>query len=93
MDVVGGTISVGEQEYEIALGYALYSVRHNVFRSAALVVAENGEVLPLRLHGTSMAHVQLAATAGGGPLELGFRDNTLYRNSLDGWTLVLDGTL
>lgn len=94
MDVIGGTITVGEEEYDIALGYALYSVRHSGFRSAALAVAENGDVLVLKLYGSSMADVQLAATAGGAPLGLTFGDEAQHkRSSLDSWTLVLEGTL
>jgi hypothetical protein len=94
MDVVGGTITVGDQEYDIQLGYALYSIRHNVFRSAALAVGDDGDVLALRLYGTSdMADAKLATTAGGDPVELAFEAGAQHRNSLGDWMLVLDGTL
>jgi hypothetical protein len=94
MDVVGGTATVGEQEYEIKIGYALFSIRHNVFRSAALAVADNGDVLALRLHGTSdTVDMELATAAGGDPVELAFSGSAQHRNSLGGWTLELDGTL
>jgi hypothetical protein len=93
MDVVGGTVTVGQQEYEIAVGYGIYSVRHNVLGSAALAVADNGEVLALRLYGVAgTGSVELATAAGGGPVELAF-DGNAQRNSLDEWVLVLDGTL
>jgi hypothetical protein len=93
MDVVGGTITVGQQEYEIVVGYGIYSVRHNVFRSAALAVADNGEVLALRLYGVAgTGSVELATAAGEGPVELAF-DGNAHRNSVDEWVLVLDGTL
>jgi hypothetical protein len=94
LDVVGGTVKVGEKEYEVKLGYALYSVRHNVFRSSALAVAGDGDVLALRLYGTSgTAGAKLAAASGGEPVELAFKDDTPHRNKLGGWTLALDGTL
>lgn len=93
MDVVGGTVTVGDEEYDIRVGYALYSIQHNVFRSGALVVADNGDVFALKLDGTSMAAMRLATTPDGEPVELAFDGNAQPRNSLDGWTLVLDGTL
>jgi hypothetical protein len=90
MDIVGGTVTVGNQEYDIHVGYALYSIQHNVFRSAALAVGEDGDVLALRLYGTPTSDVKLATAAAGAPVELTFEDN---RNVLGGWTLELDGTL
>lgn len=93
MDVVGGTVTVGEQEYDIVMGYALYSIRHNVFRSAALAVGNDGDVLALRLHGVADAESELATGAGGAPVELAFDGDAQYRNMLDEWTLELDGTI
>jgi hypothetical protein len=93
MDIVGGTVTIGEQEYDIKMGYALYSVHYNIFRSAALAVADNGDVVALRLHGSSMVNAELAVAPNGEPVELSFDGGARHRNSLDGWTLVLDGTL
>jgi hypothetical protein len=94
LDVVGGTVTVGGEEYDIKMGYALYSIRHNVFRSAALAMADNGDMFALKLHGTSEgADVELATIAGGEPVELAFDGNAQFRNSPDGWVLELDGTL
>jgi hypothetical protein len=90
MDIVGGTATVGGEEYDIKVGYALYSIHHNVFRSAALAVADNDDVFALRLHGVADAEAELAATAGGAPVELAFDG---IAQSFGGWTLKLDGTL
>jgi hypothetical protein len=93
LDVVGGTVTVGDQEYDIVVGYALYSIRHDVFRSAALAVGDDGSVLALRLHGVADAEAELATGAGGAAVELAFDGNARHGNSLGGWTLELDGTL
>jgi hypothetical protein len=81
---------VGNQEYDIHVGYALYSIQHNVFRTAALAVGEDGDVLALRLYGTSSSDVELAKAAGGAPVELAFEGD---RNVLGGWTLEMDGAI
>ncbi|HXV46333.1 MAG TPA: hypothetical protein VD736_06640 [Nitrososphaera sp.] len=90
MDVIGGTVNVGNQDYDIHVGYALYSIQHNVFRSAALAVGEDGDVLALRLYGTSLSDVKLATPAGGTPVGLAFEGD---RNLLGGWTLEMDGAI
>jgi hypothetical protein len=90
MDIVGGTATIGGEEYDIKVGYALYSIRHNVFRSAALAVADNGDVFALRLNGVADAEAELATAAGGAPVQLAFDGGA---QSLGGWTLELDGTL
>jgi hypothetical protein len=92
MDVIGGTILIGNEEYDIHVGYALYSIQHNVFRSAALAASEDGDVLALRLYGTSTSDVKLATAPGGTPVELAF-DGAQNMNVLDEWTLELAGTL
>ncbi|MGI0048470.1 MAG: hypothetical protein ACREAW_02920, partial [Nitrososphaera sp.] len=90
MDIVGGTATIVGEEYDIKVGYALYSIRHNVFRSAALAVADNGDVFALRLHGVAGAESELATAASGAPVELAFDGSA---QSFGGWTLELNGTL
>jgi len=92
MDVTGGTVTIGDKEYEIKVGYALYSLHHNVFRSAAIAVGEDGSALPLRLYGTADADAELAARAGGDPVKLAF-DDAQQKNFLDEWAFKLDGNI
>lgn len=95
MDVVGGTVTLGEQEYEIKLGYALYalySLNHDVFRSSALVESDDGDVFTLRLRGVAATGAELP-TSGGATIELVFEGNAHQMNSLDEGNLLLEGTL
>jgi hypothetical protein len=92
MDVVGGTVKIGDEEYDIKIGYALYSTQYDIFRSSSLAVSGNGDVFAFSLRG--MTEAELPAASGGAPVELTFDNNNEgYRNSLNGWDLALDGTL
>lgn len=92
LDVVGGTVRIGNEEYDIKLGYALYSIQHNVFRSSSLAMSGNEDVFAFSLRG--MTGVELPSASGGAPVELTFDDSNIgYGNSLDGWNLALDGKL
>src|SRR6185503_12500490 len=92
LDVVGGIVRIGNEEYDIKLGYALYSTQHNVFRSSSLAVSGNEDVFAFSLRG--MTGVELPSASGGAPVELTFDDSNIgYGNSLDGWNLALDGKL
>ncbi len=96
LDVVGGTVRIGDETHDIELGYALYSIQHNIFRSSALVTADNGDVFVLKLRGSAeMATegIELPTTSEGDPVELKFDEDNMGKNSLDGWKLTLNGTL
>lgn len=75
----------------LKLGYALYSLNHDVFRASALVVSDNEDVSVLRLRGIAMPGTELTAS-GISPVELEFNDGR-QMNSLNGRLLVLEGTL
>lgn len=91
MDLVGGTVTAGDKEYEVMVGYALYSLNHDVFRSAALVVSEDGDVSVLKLRGTASGTG--LEPSGGSSVELAFEGDGRHMNSLDGLELTLEGTL
>lgn len=92
IDIVDGTVTLGEEEYEIKLGYALYSQNHSVFRSAALVESVDGDVFTLKLRGTMAAGSELPASEGA-VSGLEFEGNAHQMNSLDGLNLMLQGTI
>lgn len=91
MDVVGGTVMIGDEEHEVRVGYALYSLNHDVFRAAALVVSEDGDVSVLKLRGTATSGTGLEPSDG--TVELAFEGDGRHRNSLDGQELTLEGSL
>jgi hypothetical protein len=90
LDVVGGTVKIGDETHDIELGYALYSIQHNVLRSSSLVTADSGDVFVLKLRGSAGIGVELPTTSEGEPIALMFDED---KNSLDGWKLTLNGTL
>lgn len=92
MDIVGGTVTLGDEEYDVRVGYALYSLNHDVFRVAALAVSEDGDVSVLKLRGTVASGTGLEPSAGAS-IELAFEGDGRHMNSLDEMELVLEGTL
>ncbi len=93
LDVVGGTVRIGDETHDIELGYALYSIQHNALRSSSLVTADSGDVFVLKLRGIAeMEGVELPTTSGD-PIALVFDEDNINKNTLDGWKLTLNGTL
>ncbi|NOJ27402.1 MAG: hypothetical protein DA330_05265 [Nitrososphaera sp.] len=84
LDVVGGTVSIGDQQYEIKLGYTIYSMQNNALRTNALVVAENGDVYVLKLRGVTESDLPLQGSVG---VDFG------KTSSLNGRTIELSGTI
>jgi hypothetical protein len=91
MDIIGGTVTAADGEYEVMVGYALYSLNHDVFRAAALVVSEDGDVSVLKLRGTAAPGTGLEPS--GASVELAFKGDGRHMNSLNGRELTLEGSL
>ncbi|HEX2614457.1 MAG TPA: hypothetical protein VHL10_03120, partial [Nitrososphaera sp.] len=53
LDITGGTVQVGGHEYDVRIGYALYSTEHGVMRLGALVSDDSGNILKLKLYGNA----------------------------------------
>lgn len=84
LDVVGGTVSTGDQQYEIELGYTIYSMQNNALRTNALVSAENGDVYVLKLRGVTESDLPMQGSVG---VDFG------KASSLNGQTIELSGTI
>lgn len=92
--VLNGTVAVGAEEYEVELGYALYSVNHNVMRLFAFVSDDSGGIYKLKLRGHAAEDSEFPDSAGES-IEMIFDGNSgPGRNSLNhGWELMLEGTI
>ncbi len=84
LDVVGGMVSIGDQQYEIELGYTMYSVQNNALRTNALVSAENGDVYVLKLRGVTESDLPMQGSVG---VDFG------KASFLNGQTIELSGTI
>ncbi len=94
MSVLDGTVEVGGEEYEVELGYALYSVNHNVMRLFAFVSDDSGGIYKLKLRGHAAEDSEFPDSAGES-IEMTFGGNGgPGRNSLNhDWELMLKGTI
>jgi hypothetical protein len=94
MSVLNGTVTVGAEEYEVELGYALYSVNHNVMRLFAFVSDDSGGIYKLKLRGHAAEDSEFPDSAGES-IEMTFDGNSgPGRNSLNhDWELMLEGTI
>lgn len=92
--VLNGTVAVGAEEYEVELGYALYSVNHNVMRLFAFVSDDSGGIYKLKLRGHAAEDSEFPNSAGES-IEMIFDGNSgPGRNSLNHeWELMLEGTI
>jgi hypothetical protein len=92
--VLNGTVAVGAEEYEVELGYALYSVNHNVMRLFAFVSDDSGGIYKLKLRGHAVEDSEIPDSAGES-IEMIFEGNSgPGRNSLNHeWELMLEGTI
>ena len=93
LDVINGTVQVGDQTYTIKIGYALYSLQHNAMRVVALGVDDDGNISKLRLHGTAV-NEDNEFPMESGSIDLTFEGSSgpIYNRSGD-WELTLDGTV
>ncbi|HEY7733670.1 MAG TPA: hypothetical protein VIB07_02640 [Nitrososphaera sp.] len=94
MSVLDGTVAVGAEEYEVELGYALYSVNHNAMRLFAFVSDDSGGIYKLKLRGHAAEDSEFPNSAGES-IEMRFDGNSgPGRNSLNhDWELMLEGTI
>jgi hypothetical protein len=93
LDVIDGTVQVGNHTYTIKIGYALYSLNHDAMRVVALGVDDDGNISKLRLHGTAVneddefpmesGSIDLTFEGSSGPMDNRFGD----------WELAVDGTV
>jgi hypothetical protein len=92
--VLNGTVAVGEEEYEVELGYALYSVNHNVMRLFAFVSDDSGGIYKLKLRGHAAEDSEFPDSAGESIEMIFGGDSGQGRNSLNHeWELMLEGTV
>jgi len=95
LDIIDGTVKVGNQTYDVAVGYALYST-NGAMRIVALVVdGDSGEVLKLKLRGGAEGDDAEFPVDSGDSLDVSFEGNSGQgrNNSLDAWELELEGTV
>ena len=93
LDITGGTVQVGGHEYDVKIGYALYSTQHGVMRLGALVSDDSGNVLKLKLYGNASEDSEFPQESGKS-VDMTFEgDSGQSRNGLEGWALTLDGTV
>jgi hypothetical protein len=96
LDVIGGTVEVEGQQYNIKIGYALYSPNHGALRVGALATDDSGnKILKLILRGKADEQSYKFPTESGDSLDFSFDGNSdgPFNNRLDNWGLILDGTV
>lgn len=94
LDITGGTAEIGNKTYDIAIGYALYSINGDVMRLTALVVDDSGQVLKLKLRGEADGKQPEFPIDSGDSLDLSFEGNSGQgRNNIGDWELELEGTI
>jgi hypothetical protein len=91
LDITGGTVQVGGHEYDVRIGYALYSTEHGVMRLGALVSDNSGNILKLKLYGNASEDSEFPMQADQS-IDMSF-DSGQSGNMLEGWALTLEGTV
>jgi autotransporter translocation and assembly factor TamB len=92
LDVIDGTVEIGNQTYTVVLGYALYTIHYDTFRIGALAVDDDGNVYKLRLTGTatdSDAEFPMESNS----IELNFGGSRGPPDRFEDWDLTLKGTV
>jgi hypothetical protein len=92
LDVLGGTVEVENQTYTVVLGYALYSIQHDVFKLGALAIDGDGEVFRLKMSGNAVGD-DAEFPMESGSLELEFEGTRGTPDRLGDWELAMDGTI
>lgn len=94
MDVLGGSVVVGDHSYTIHLGYAVYSIHHDALRVNGLATDDvTGDIVRLKLLGMSPEDVTFPMVEGEA-IELHFEGNShRFSNQIGNWELFLDGTI
>ena len=86
LDVIDGTIEYEDQDYTVRIGYALYSVQHDVMKVVTLATDDDGNVIRLKLRGNAVDEADTF------PMESGSIDLILGGHFED-WNLLLEGTV
>ncbi len=86
LDVIDGTVEYEDQDYTVRIGYALYSVQHDVMKVVALATDDDGNVIRLKLRGNAVDEADTF------PLESSSIDLILGGHFED-WNLLLEGTV
>jgi hypothetical protein len=86
LDVIGGTVEIEDQDYTVRIGYAFYSIQHDVMKVVALVTDDDGNVLKLKLRGSAVNDTDTF------PMESGSIDLTFGGNVQDS-NLLLEATV
>jgi hypothetical protein len=93
LSIQDGTVEVDDRTYTVELGFALYSVNHDVMRLGAFVSDEDGNIYKLKLRGISHDDTGFPRESGDS-IEMVFEGNSgPARNSFSGWELDLRGTI
>lgn len=93
LDVLDGTVEIGNQTYTVVLGYALYMIPHDTLRVGALVVDDDGNVYKLKLRGTAEED-DAEFPMESGSIDLTFEGSSgPLNNRLGDWELTLEGTV
>jgi hypothetical protein len=92
LDVVDGTVEIGNQNYTVVLGYALYTIHHDTLRVGALAVDDDGNVYRLKLSGSAVDD-EAEFPMESGSLELDFEGSRGQPDRLGDWNLILEGTV
>ena len=90
LDVVGGTVEVDGQDYDVRIGYAVYFVEHDALRVAALATNDDGDVFRLKLRGSAVDGSDSFPTQTGS-IDLLFGGDVNDR--FEDWNLLLEGTI
>lgn len=92
LDVIDGTIEVGNQTYTVVLGYALYTIHHDTLRLGALAIDDDGNVYKLRLSGSAVDS-EAEFPMESGSIELNFEGSRGPPDRFEDWQLTLEGTV
>lgn len=92
LDVVDGTVEIGNQTYTVVLGYALYTIHHDTLRVGALAVGEDGNVYRLILSGSAVDD-EVEFPMESGSIELDFEGSRGPPDRFGNWNPTLDGTV
>ncbi|NOJ26721.1 MAG: hypothetical protein DA330_01755 [Nitrososphaera sp.] len=97
IDITGGKVTIDDgtaSEYDVVVGYAIFSMKSNTLRINALAVDDAGETHDLRLRGEAEMHEDMAPEMVLDSLHLLFDGNSgKAKNEFGDWELFLDGAI
>lgn len=97
LDITGGKVTIDDgtaSEYDVVVGYAIFSMKSNTLRINALAVDDAGETHDLRLRGEAEMHEDMAPEMVLDSLHLLFDGNSgKGKNEFGDWELFLDGAI